>query len=102
MNKTDAKLIAETITYDQLVTMFNNAKSGIKDWSAVSDVNKGITKGVSWNILHGGLSEDLRLRGLGVKNMIWEFGDYLEDGLKPVKKTKAKRVIKVHHEDPIF
>lgn len=102
MNKTDAKLIAETITFDQLSKMFDSAKAGVKDWEAVSAVNKGMTKGMAWNILFPGLSEDMRNRSLGIKNMIWEFGDFLDDDLKPKKKRKNKSFSKVAHQDPEF
>ena len=51
MNRPDAKKIAQYITNEQLQKMFDNAKVGIKDWTKVSIVNKGLTKGVAWNIL---------------------------------------------------
>ena len=51
MNRNNAKKIAQTITNEQLKDMFDNAKIGVKDWTKVSCVNKGMTKGVSWNIL---------------------------------------------------
>lgn len=102
MNRTDAKKISETITFEQLKEMFANAKEGIQDWEAVSAVNKSMTKGMAWNILFKGLDESMTHRALGVKNMIWEFGDYLSDDLKIKKKAKSKAKIKVHHQDPIF
>lgn len=102
MNKTDAKLIAKTITYEQLVDMFNNAKERITDWTKVSSVNKGMTIGATWNILHGGLDERMVGRSLGIKNMIWEFGDYLPCELKSKKKTKKSSNIKIHHQEPKF
>ena len=51
MNKRDAKKVAQYITNEQLQEMFNAAKLGVKDWTKVSSVNKGMTKGTSWNIL---------------------------------------------------
>ena len=51
MNRIDARKIAETITNEQLQQMFETAKAKITDWTKVSSVNKGMTKGVSWNIL---------------------------------------------------
>jgi hypothetical protein len=38
--------------------MFDLAKNNIEDWSKVSIVNKGMTKGTAWNIL----ASDLMLR----------------------------------------
>ena len=102
MNRTDAKKIAETITFEQLEKMFSNAKEKITDWEKVSTVNKQMTKGMAWNILFRGLDEAMTHRALGVKNMIWEFGDYLDDELKIKKKPKAKRNIEVHHQEPNF
>ena len=51
MNRTDAKLIAEKITNEELAEMFANAKANITDWTKVSSVNKGMSKGAAWNIL---------------------------------------------------
>lgn len=51
MNKNDARKIAETITNEEIQEMFNKAKIEIRDWTKVSNVNKGMTKGVAWNIL---------------------------------------------------
>lgn len=101
MNRTDAKKIAETITFEQLSNMFERAKNGIVDWEEVSSVNKGMTKGMAWNILYRGLDKGMTHRSLGIKNMIWEFGDYLDPELKPKKKVK-REAVKAHHQDPVF
>ncbi len=106
MNKADAKIIAQSVTMEQLLVMFNNAKQEISNWEAVSDVNKGITKGAAWNILKASfdsMSEITpRFRCLGVTNMIREFGDYLPDDLKIKKDKKTKPKITPHHEKPLF
>lgn len=47
MNKTDAKIIAKTITNEQILEMFNNAKNSITEWNQVSTINFGITKGTA-------------------------------------------------------
>jgi len=103
MNKSDAKRIAETITNDQLAAMFERAKSGITDWEKVSDVNPGMTKGTAWNILSAALaaSGGARMRQLGVTNMVWEFGDFLDDALKPAKKKRASAPAP-YHQQPNF
>ena len=101
MNKTDAKKIAVTITFNQLQGMFNSAKENITDWESISNVNKQLTKGAAWNILFVGFKPETMLHPMAIENMIWEFGDYLPDDLKIKKQTKSKSV-KAYHQDPIF
>ena len=101
MNRIDAKKIAEVITNEQLQTMFNTAKLYTKDWTAVSIVNKGLTKGTAWNILYTGFDVNKKIHILAKINMIREFGEFLPLELKSVKKPK--RVISnPHHEEPVF
>lgn len=102
MNKSDAKKIAETITFSQLQEMFNNAKENITDWTVVSNVNKQMTKGTAWNILFKGLNPEIIVQKLAVKNMIWEFGDYLPEELKIKKPVKQVSSLKLTHQDPRF
>lgn len=101
MNKTEAKKIAETITNEHLLAMFEAAKAGIKDWTKISSVNKGMTKGMAWNIL----AKDFDVKGkhhpIAKKNMIWEFGDFLPEELR-ARKQKIVREFKPVHRDPIF
>lgn len=102
MNRTHAKLIAETITNEQLQDMFNNAKEKIKDWTAVSVVNKGLTKGTAWNILTKALDSGIDHNNLGKINMIREFGEYLPTEILIPKKIKAISDKPPVHQDPIF
>lgn len=102
MNRATAKKISETITFEQLKQMFLNAKENITDWEQVSCVNKLMTKGMAWNILYQGLSEDMRYRSTGIKNMIWEFGDHLDSELIPKKKKRVEFNVTVAHQEPIF
>lgn len=102
MNKSDAKKIAETITFEQVEEMFNNAKVSITNWEEVSAVNKGMTKGVAWNILKHGVKPEIVKQPLALKNMIWEFGDYLPVELKVKKKSKKQAKLNVYHEAPVF
>lgn len=104
MNKTDARKIAETITNEQLQAMFDNAKNGVKDWTEVSNVNKGITKGAGWNILAKNFDTDYTHHILAKTNMVREFGEYLPAELKLNKiKYKNPKPIKLPvHQDPIF
>lgn len=102
MNKIDAKLIAETITNEQLQQMFDNAKNNITDWNISSIVNKYMTKGTAWNILYGANNTTGNHSHLAKTNMIREFGEFLPDELKPQKKICDKEPIIPYHQDPIF
>jgi len=105
MNKRDAKLIAETVTDDQLLAMFERAKTSITDWKEPCKVNPGITLGAAWNIYYPCIVKGLRPTKLGhVKtNMLWTFGDYLDEALKPDKKENTRSpAISVFHQEPIF
>lgn len=102
MNKSNAKTIAQVITFEQLQEMFTNAKNNITDWSKVSAVNKGMTKGTVWNLLYPALKPDIILHRSAIKNMIWEFGDHLPEELIPAREAKEKAEVKVTHQKPIF
>ena len=97
MNRTDARKIAESITNEQIQEMFNQAKINITDWTKVSCVNKGMTKGVSWNILAKDFDVKIKHHILAKTNMVREFGEFLPDDLKPKKKVKNK-IITIHQE----
>ncbi len=98
MNRSAARKIAETITNEQIQQMFENAKAQISDWTKVSNVNKGMTKGVAWNILARNFDVNAKHHILAKCNMVWEFGDYLPDNLKPKKKAKGTGKPPVHQE----
>lgn len=101
MNRKDARKIAETITNEQLKQMFEVAKEKVTDWTKVSIVNKGMTKGTAWNILAKNFDVNYKHHVLAKTNMVHEFGEYLPDDLKPVKKPDAPRQNPVH-QSPIF
>lgn len=100
MNSIHAKIIAKTITNDQIKAMFDAAKEGITDWEKRSAVNKGMTKGYAWNILAKDFDVEKQHHYLAKKNMVWEFGDFLPDSLKikPVKKNYGKPF----HQNPFL
>ena len=100
MNKTDAKKIAQIVTNEQLQEMFNAAKVGIKDWTKVSNVNKGMTKGSAWNILAKNFDVNIKHHILAKTNMIREFGDFLLEDLKPKKKIRNQFI--PFHQQPEF
>jgi hypothetical protein len=101
MNRTDAKKIAETITNEELNEMFENAKANITDWTKVSNVNKGMSKGAAWNILASDFNIDIKYHNMARVNMVREFGEFLPNHLKPAKKTKTTN-INVVHQEPRF
>ena len=92
-----AKTLAEISSVEDMTAMFNKAKENILDWTKSSNVNKGMTKGVSWNIFSKIPVE--KLTGMGKINAIREFGEYLP---KYKREYKKKPVIYVHHEEPDF
>lgn len=97
MNKNNAKKIAQIITSEQLQEMFNAAKIGVKDWTKVSAVNKGMTKGVSWNILAKDFDISINHHIMAKVNMIREFGEFLPEDLK-IKKQIKKFQAPIHQE----
>lgn len=97
MNRADAKKLAETLTTDQLKDMFKRAKENISDWEQVSSVNKGMTIGATWNILANCNAFDSQLART---NMIREFGDYLDENIKPKKVTKKLTEKNIFHQSP--
>lgn len=101
MTPRNAKLIAETVTCDQLAAMFEKAKASIIDWTVASDINPGMSLGKTWNVMYPYFKSGDRLTPIVKKNMVWAFGDYLDESLKPVKKTRAPKP-GVYHEPPIF
>ena len=101
MNKREAKIIAETITNEQIKEMFNKAKEGIKDWTKLSAINKGMTKGTGWNILAKDFDVDVTHNILVKTNMVREFGDFLPIELRIPKKSK-KDLKPPFHSEPIF
>mgnify|MGYP000361941095 CR=1 FL=1 len=102
MNRRDAKIIAEKITNEQLSTMFKNAKENVKEWAKVSIVNKGMTKGVAWNILASDFNITQTYHILAKTNMVREFGEFLPKDLQLHKKEKKKITKTPTHQDPKF
>lgn len=100
MNRSIAKQIAENITNAQLQEMFNRAKVGIIDWTRVSSVNKGMSKGAAWNVLAKDFDINHSYHIMAKINMVREFGEFLPDELKP--KIKKREKINIIHQNPIF
>lgn len=102
MNKNSAKKIAETITNEQLLEMFDTAKSFISDWSKISTINKGMTKGTAWNILASDFNVKIYYNTIIKTNMIREFGEFLPKELKIEKKVKIVNYQLPVHQEPKF
>ena len=90
MRRNDARNLANTITNQQLFDMLEKAKVEVKDWTKVSLVNKGLTKGTAWNILGKDFDVNKTHHVLAKANMIREFGEFLPEELKPKKKRTVK------------
>jgi hypothetical protein len=105
MQRYEARKIAETITFEELKQMFMVAQKSITDWSKQAHVNKSMTKGSAFNLLSNGFGEgghytkDTNIHILAKTNMIWEFGEFLPNYIKPKKKAKT---IPTMHQEPKF
>lgn len=102
MNKADAKKIAASISRQQLSEMMSRAKLGVTDWTVASSVNPMLSKGSAWNIFYPVFTSGRPMSMPATTNMVWEFGDFLPDDLKPKKTKRAKPQTAPHHEDPVF
>lgn len=105
MNKTYANNLCRIIKNDDVFNMLKNAKLGIKDWKAASKINPIFSKGIAWNILAAHFDVNKIYGKLILRDILWEFGDFLE--IKPymepyIKKRKPKRNVKTYHEEPDF
>lgn len=101
MSPRNAKIIAETVTRDQLAAMFEKARASITDWTVASDINPGMSLGKTWNVMYPFFMSGKKLQPIHIKNMVWSFGDYLDEALKPAKKQRAP-LPTPYHEDPVF
>jgi hypothetical protein len=97
MDRNEARKLAETVSNEEIAQMFLNAQKSITDWTKVSGVNKGLTKGTSFNILS---KEGVSKHILGRTNQIWEFGEFLPNYQRPVKQKKP--TITPTHQEPKF
>lgn len=101
MTKAEVKLISENITNEELFNMLDNARKNISNWNVRSLVNKGMSKGVAWNVLGMKFNINQHYHIMAKRNMIREFGDYLPENLK-IKKDKKKPSSDFFHNEPDF
>lgn len=101
MNRTTAKLLAETISLNEIKQMFLNAQSNIPDWTQASKINKGMSKGAAFNVLTAGMDKyesAEKIHHMAKTNMLREFGEHLPNYQKPVKTNKNYPT--PTHQDP--
>lgn len=103
MNKPEARLIANTATYDSLRQMFLNAQKGIINWEERAVINKSMSKGTAFNILSSVFRDEFEIQKvhfISKLNSIREFGEFYPGYEKPVKKKK--NLPPVMHQPPKF
>jgi hypothetical protein len=99
MTRIEAKKLAEKVTVAGLKFMFVNAYSKISDWTVSSRANKGLSRGKVFNVFTA-IEINTELSLIIKTNMIFEFGEFLQDYQEPVKKNK--KTIEIYHEAPNF
>lgn len=104
LTRKQCREIAEKITNDEIMQMFESAKNNITNWSRISNSNKRMTKGMAWNLLAKDFDVNKEYPGLIKLNMLIEFGEYIPANLKPYKQFKKpeKKEKQIKHEEPIF
>ncbi len=93
-----AKELAETITNKQLLSMLSRAANEVKDWSKPSKSNKGLSRGINWNMFCKDFDVSIKYASIRKYRMLQEFGEFLTEDLKQVKKRKPE--CKAVHFDP--
>lgn len=101
MNRHEAMNLAERITNQQLLQMFKSAKDSVKDWTKPSNINKGLTRGATWNILAKDFDVAKDYKTIIKYNMIREFGRYLPPELT-IARNKKSIPINPSHQEPNF
>lgn len=102
MNRSKAKIIAETITNKELELMFISAAHNITDWTKTSSINKSMTKGCAWNILAKDFNVDVNYSKIAKVNMVREFGEFLPEEITLQFNKSKKPTIVPTHQNPDF
>ena len=116
MERELAKAIGEKSTLREVVLTLQNAERQIENWNVRSEVNRGLSKGIAFNLFVKALlsikeqwqKESPNVDFLSLKNdwqikditekVIWEFGDYYPN---VNEITKNWEIRKHSHSDPI-
>ena len=101
MNDKQAKELSKTITNKQIAEMLEKAKTGVKDWTKASRANKGLSRGVHWNMFCKHFHIEVECVPILKYRMIQEYGEFLPDELKPPKKERTNQKPPAH-QDPDF
>lgn len=96
--KNYCRVLAETVTNQQIYDMLKRAKENVSNWEAPSRANKGISRGSNWNMFCKDFSVDGTYASILKYRMLEEFGEYLDEDLKP--EPRKKREIKTTHFPP--
>lgn len=100
MNRQEAKLLAETLTAEQVGETLLATQYGIKDWKAPTSLNKGLSFGYAYN-LYSKIDWTKNQGNIVKWNFLVIFGDFLPGYQKPIKAA-ATGTRYVHHEEPNF
>lgn len=104
MNRTDAKLIAQTVTKQELKQMFLNFQNSNPDWEARAVVNKSLSKAAAFNILSANIDNFdsiKRTLNIAVVNMVREFGEFLPGYEKKIRQ-KVQLPKPIYHEPKLL
>jgi len=101
MNNKFAKELSHKITNVEIADMLEKAKTGIKDWTKASRANKGLSRGVHWNMFCKDFKVENECSHILKYRMIQEYGEFLPNGLQPPKKPRKQHKPPTHF-DPIF
>ena len=100
MNDKYARELSHEITNDEIYTMLEKAKVLIKDWRKASKANKGLSRGVHWNMFAKEFDVKNECSHIFKYRLIQEYGEFLPDRLQPQKKERHQKP--PSHQDPIF
>jgi hypothetical protein len=101
MNNKFAYELSRRITNEQIADMLEKAKTGVKDWTKASKANKGLSRGVHWNIFCKDFKVEKECSYILKYRMIQEYYEFLPTELQPPKKPKKLQKPPTHF-DPIF
>jgi len=95
----DSKKLAETLPHDAFTRMLENVKNNISFWENPSRDDKGISRGIVWNLCAKNYDSE---SSFYVKfQLLREFGEYLPEEYQP-KIRGRKHNYNPIHQKPIF
>ena len=100
MNNKYAKELSHKITNEEIRTMLEKAKVLIKDWKKASRTNKGLSRGIHWNMFAREFDLKKESSRIHKFRLIQEYGEFLPNELQPPKKKRHQNP--PNHLNPIF